>query len=96
VREVRTKASAEAEIDAKIAKLQEKKRALKKKAGERVARIAFDAGLMEIEVSDEALLAELISVVERFRKSGTKPSSGNIVAAQPSRNAAGEAGGRNG
>jgi hypothetical protein len=61
-----------------------------KKAGERVARLAFDACLMEV------LLAELRIVVERFRKSGTKPSSGNIVAAQPSGNAAGEAGGRNG
>ena len=56
-----------AEIDAKIEKLRERKRALQKKASERLARLAFDAGLIDIEVSDEELSAGFKELAARFR-----------------------------
>ena len=93
--EATMKRSEKAEIDAKIAKLRERKKVLEKKEGERFAKLAAEAGLMEIEITDDDLLAGLVELAARFQ-AGAKPSPAVVAAAQSPGKAAGQAGNRNG
>jgi hypothetical protein len=94
--EATMKRSEKAEIDAKIAKLRERKKVLEKKEGERFAKLAAEAGLMDIEISDDALRTGLEELAARFQATGTKPSPAVGAAAQSSGKAAGQDGNRNG
>jgi len=60
-------------IDAKIEKLREKKRSLQKKVTERVARLAIEAGLMDVDVSDDELRAGFKDLAARFQKTPMEP-----------------------
>ena len=65
-------------IEAKIQKLVEKKRALEKRAGDNIAKLADQAGLLDLDVTDEEVLAGFKSLAETFRKkvakADTKPA----------------------
>lgn len=67
------------EIDAQIEKLRERKKFLIVKAGERFARAATKAGLVEMEIADEELDAICEEIASRFRKGG-KGSAGSPTA----------------
>lgn len=67
------------EIDAQIEKLRERRKILVAKAGERFARAATKAGLVEMEISDEQLDAICEEIAGRFRKGG-KGSAGSPAA----------------
>ena len=54
-------------IEAKIQKLVEKKRALEKRAGDNIAKLADQAGLLDLDVTDEEVLAGFKSLAETFR-----------------------------
>ncbi|HQS47281.1 MAG: pilus assembly protein [Rhizobiales bacterium 24-66-13] len=56
------------EIDAQIEKLRERKKLLMVKAGERFARAAAKAGLVEMEIPDEELDTICEEIAARFRK----------------------------
>lgn len=56
------------EIDAQIEKLRERRKFLVVKAGERFARAAAKAGLVELEIPDEELDAICEEIAARFRK----------------------------
>lgn len=56
------------EIDAQIDKLRERRKFLIVKAGERFARAATKAGLVEMEIDDEELDAICEEIAARFRK----------------------------
>jgi len=72
-----TKAAGVSGIEAKIAKLKDRKTALEKKYGERMVRLVRDSGLPEFEISEAALLAALREVAGRFR-TGTDEPSGDV------------------
>lgn len=67
------------DINAQIAKLQEKKRAIIKKQAERVAKIVQDSGLAELDITDDDLLRALSDVASRFQNNAT-PSAGASAA----------------
>lgn len=56
------------EIDSQIEKLRERRKTLVVKAGERFARAAAKAGLVEMEIPDEQLDAICEEIAARFRK----------------------------
>ncbi|MEP9356337.1 TraC family protein [Xanthobacter sp. KR7-65] len=56
------------EIDAQIEKLRERRKFMVVKAGERFARAAAKAGLVELEIPDEELDAICEEIAARFRK----------------------------
>lgn len=60
------------DIDAQIAKLREKKQKLMAKETERLGRIAADAGLSSVEISDEELKTAFAEIAARFRKPAAK------------------------
>ena len=62
------------EIDAQMEKLRERRKFLIVKAGERFARAATKAGLVELEIPDEELDAVCAEIAARFRK-GAKGSA---------------------
>ena len=62
-------------IEAKIQKLVEKKRALAKRAGDNIAKLATQAGLLDLDVTDEEVLAGFKTLAETFRKKGAKPDT---------------------
>jgi len=68
------------EIDAQIDKLRERRKFLVVKAGERFARAATKAGLVEMEIDDEQLDAICEEIAARFRKGG-KGNAGSLVPA---------------
>ena len=61
-----------ADIEAKIQKLVEKKRALEKKAGDNIAKLASQAGLLDLDLTDEEVLAGFKSLAETFRQKTAK------------------------
>ncbi|MFG1210442.1 TraC family protein [Xanthobacter flavus] len=67
------------EIDAQIDKLRERRKFLIVKAGERFARAATKAGLVEMEIDDEELDAICEEIAARFRKGG----KGNAASPAP-------------
>ncbi|MFS8039391.1 TraC family protein [Xanthobacter sp. AM11] len=68
------------EIDAQIEKLRERRKFLIVKAGERFARAATKAGLVEMEIPDEELDAICEEIAARFRKA-EKGNAGSPAAA---------------
>ena len=68
-----TKAAGVSNIETKIAKLKDRKAMLEKKYGERMVRLVRDSGLLDIEISEAALLAALREVAGRFRAGTDEP-----------------------
>lgn len=76
-------------IREEIAKLQDQLKSAETKEAERIGRLALKAGLGEIEVEEEELVAGLKELAARFWKAGTngkaaKPSAAATVPAGPS------------
>lgn len=61
------------DIDAQMGKLLERKKELLRKRGERIAKLASDAGLAELDIPDDRLAEALREVAARFRGGTTKP-----------------------
>ena len=62
-------------IDAKIEKLKERKKKIQLRASERFVRAAIEAGLLDIDITDEELLKEFCEVAGRFQRPAQKPSA---------------------
>ena len=77
-------------IREEIARLQEQLKAAETREAERIGRIALKAGLGDIEIDEEALLAALTDVAGRFRcednegSTGKKQSAHEPASASPS------------
>jgi TraC-like protein len=71
------------DIDAKIRELKEKRERMLDQRGRRYARIADQAGLLEVQISDDDLLKEFKEIAARFRTKGTAKSE-PVATAQPS------------
>lgn len=69
-------------IDAKIEALKAKREKLLDQRGRRYARLADQAGLIEIQVGDEDLLKAFREIAERFRGSG-RAQSEPVAEAEP-------------
>lgn len=93
-------------IREEIARLQEQLKAAETREAERIGRIALKAGLGDIEIDEEVLLAAFADVAGRFRGEGREGSTGkrqsahepapaspssSVLAAQTARPAAQEA-----
>ena len=63
-------------IREEIARLQEQLKAAETREAERIGRIALKAGLGDIEIDEEALLAALTDVAGTFRRGGNESSTG--------------------
>lgn len=63
-------------IREEIARLQEQLKAAETREAERIGRIALKAGLGDIEIDEEALLASLTDVAGRFRRGSNEGSNG--------------------
>ena len=63
-------------IREEIARLQEQLKAAETREAERIGRIALKAGLGDIEIDEEALLAALTDVAGTFRRGGNEGSTG--------------------
>lgn len=64
------------EIDERIEKLKGKRKELEKKAGERIARLAREAGLLELALKDDDLRDGFKDLAARFRGTArTQPVS---------------------
>lgn len=61
-------------IKAEIAKLQEQLKTAKQREAERFASLAVKAGLDEIEISDEDLIAAFKEITAKFRPKDEKPN----------------------
>lgn len=74
-------------IREEIAKLQDQLKSAETKEAERIGRLALKAGLGEIEVDEEELVAGLKELAARFRKGGNgktaKPSATATVPSGP-------------
>jgi hypothetical protein len=70
------------DIDAKILELKQKREKMLEQRGRRYARIADQAGLLEIQISDEDLLKAFKEMAERFRARGAKTLE-PVASAQP-------------
>lgn len=55
------------DIDGQIAKLVEKKKELLRRRGERIAKLASDAGLSELDIADDRLMEAFRELATRFR-----------------------------
>lgn len=64
-------AAAISDIEAQIGKLLEKKKDLIRKRAERIAKLAGDAGLAELDVADDKLLEAFRELAGRFRGGAT-------------------------
>lgn len=64
-------AAAIGDIDAQIGKLLERKKDLLRKRGERIAKLASDAGLAELDVPDDRLAEAFRELAGRFRGRAT-------------------------
>ena len=64
-----------ADIDAKIEKLKEKKKKMQLRASERFVRAAIEAGLLDIEIDEDALLQAFRDVAERFRRPAARSTA---------------------
>ena len=56
------------DIEAQIAKLQQKKRQVLKKQSERVAKLVMDSGLAELDIDEADLTKALSEIAARFQK----------------------------
>ena len=56
------------DIEAQIAKLQQKKRQVLKKQSERVAKLVMDSGLAELDIDEADLTKALSEIAARFKK----------------------------
>lgn len=100
-----TKTAGVLDIEAKIAKLKDRKAAIEKKNGERMVRLVRDSGLLELGVTEGELLAALREVAGRFRTGTVEPGNDVDLAARangagpgprtPADKAEGESRGRN-
>ena len=63
-------------IREEIARLQEQLKAAETREAERIGRIALKAGLGDIEIDEEVLLAAFADVAGRFRGEGREGSTG--------------------
>ena len=63
-------------IREEILKLQEQLKAAETREAERIGRIALKAGLGDIEIDEEALLAALTDVAGTFRRGSNEGSTG--------------------
>ena len=63
-------------IDAKIEKLKERKKKIQLRASERFVRAAIEAGLLDLDISDEELLTAFRDVAGRFPRPAERPSAG--------------------
>ena len=63
-------------IREEIARLQEQLKAAETREAERIGRIALKAGLGDIEIDEEVLLAALTDVAGRFQREGSEGSTG--------------------
>ena len=63
-------------IREEIARLQEQLKAAETREAERIGRIALKAGLGDIEIDEEALLAALTDVAGTFRRGSNEGSAG--------------------
>ena len=63
-------------IREEIARLQEQLKAAETREAERIGRIALKAGLGDIEIDEEALLAALTEVAGTFRRGSNEGSAG--------------------
>lgn len=72
------------DIDAKMKKLQDRRKAVLKKSGERVVKLAGEAGLLELSLSDADLLGVFKEAAGRFRgaSGGTKSAQAGATKAQ--------------
>ncbi|WGR90863.1 conjugal transfer protein TraC (plasmid) [Bradyrhizobium sp. ISRA435] len=57
-----------------IARLQDQLKQAETREAERIGRIALKAGMGEIEIDEEALLAAFEDIAGRFRKGGSRPA----------------------
>lgn len=60
------------DIDAQMAKLLERKKDVLRKRAERIAKLATDAGLAELDIADDQLTAAFHEVAGRFRSRGPR------------------------
>ncbi|WP_092989904.1 TraC family protein [Rhizobium sp. NFR03] len=60
------------DIDAEIERLRERRKQVILKDNERFARAAIKAGLVELDIPDDALDAAFAEMAARFRKGGAK------------------------
>lgn len=63
-------------IREEIARLQEQLKAAETREAERIGRIALKAGLGDIEIEEDALLAAFEDLAGRFRREGSEGSTG--------------------
>jgi hypothetical protein len=61
------------DIDAQMGKLLERRKDLLRKRGERIAKLASDAGLAELDIADDRLVEAFRELASRFRGGTTKP-----------------------
>ena len=73
-----------------IAKLQEQLKAAEAREAERIGRLAFKAGLGEIEIDDAKLVQALEDLAKRFRDGGSETRK-----SRPTQNPAGASSGAN-
>jgi enoyl-CoA hydratase/carnithine racemase len=90
----------QAELAGKISKLKERQKALGQKAREHMADLAAEAGLLDINVSDEDLMTGFKEMAARFRKADTnavaKQTGGPVAPDRPAGKNQGAAAGGNG
>ena len=65
-------AAAIGDIDAQIGKLLEKKKDLLRKRSDRIAKIAADCGLAELDIGDDQLTEAFRELAVRFRGGAAK------------------------
>lgn len=65
-------AAAIGDIDAQIGKLIEKKKDLLRRRAERIAKLASDAGLAELDIADDLLTEAFRELAGRFRGGAAK------------------------
>jgi len=73
-------------IDAKIEKLKERKKKIQLRASERFVRAAIEAGLLDIDISDEELLTEFRALAGRFQGPAQRPSASDAHKARSADN----------
>ena len=71
-------------IREEIARLQEQLKAAETREAERIGRIALKAGLGDIEIEEDALLAAFEDLAGRFRREGSEGSTGKRQSAEES------------
>lgn len=65
-------AAAISDIDAQIGKLIDKKKDLLRRRAERIAKLASDAGVAELDIADDQLMEAFRELAGRFRGGAAK------------------------